>query len=35
VLAPANVAAAVVAAVSAPRSVGLETVVVNPQLPRK
>ena len=35
VLAAADVAAAVVAAVTAPRGVALETLVVNPQLPRQ
>jgi NADP-dependent 3-hydroxy acid dehydrogenase YdfG len=35
VLEPAQVAAVVVSAVTAPRGVALETIVVNPQLPRK
>jgi len=35
VLQPADVAAAVVSAVTAPRGVSLETLVVNPQLPRQ
>jgi NADP-dependent 3-hydroxy acid dehydrogenase YdfG len=34
VMQPADVAAAVVAAVTAPRGVALETIVVNPQPPK-